>query len=167
MKARAARRAWREVERRGGVSGCGTGAALKHVDQGRVVDQWPAMHRKRLIVALLNRELRGESRIDVGLVDRDPVDQMFVVLLHGTQRRAAAIRHAGGDHDGVALVDFDALARKLLVQHLECEPDRAQHIFAPVLFRILLRVSVLEGESIGGCGIECRPFAVRDRRREV
>ena len=92
---------------------------------------------------------------------------MIPILLHRAYRRAAAVRNARGDHDGVALVDHDAAAFEFLVQHLEGELDRTQHIVAPVLFRVLLRMRMLEGESVWRCRIERRPRAARDGRREV
>ena len=154
MEARATRRARRQVER-GRCIGCGrAGATLKHVDERGVVDQRLAVRGKRLAVALHDRELRGEFRIDVRLADRNAVDQAFVILFRRAQRCAAAVRDAGSNHNGVVLVEVNAAATKLVVQHLEGELDRAQHILAPRAFGILLRVGLLEGESVGRCRTE-------------
>src|SRR6202012_5756003 len=49
----------------------------------------------------------------------------------------------------------------------EGELDRAQHVLAPVLLGILLRVGVLEGKSIGRRGVEGGAVLLRDVGGEV
>ena len=90
-----------------------------------------------------------------------------MVLLDREHRSAAAVRDAGGDHERVALVELEMLVLEFLVQHLERELDRAQHVLAPVLFRVLLRVRVLEGEAVRRGRVEGRALAGLDVRREV
>ncbi len=59
------------------------------------------------------------------------------------------------------------LVRELLVQHVEREPDRVQRVGAPVLFRVLLRVRVLDREPVRIGGVERGEFRRRQRGGEI
>src|ERR1700720_1470847 len=100
------------------------------------------MRGERRTPALYDRKTRTEFRVDIGLPDGEPVNDVLIVLLH-------------------------AAAPELLVEDREGELDGPEHVLAPGFFRILLRVRVLEGKSIRGRGIEGRTLAVGETRREV
>src|SRR5262249_53798033 len=103
----------------------------------------------------------------VGFADREAVDDVFLVLLHGAHRGYSAIRDARGDHDGVRFGDLHATGGELLVEHRKRELDRPKYVVAPRFFRIEFRVRVLEGKSIRGRSIEGGTVTVGQTRREI
>jgi hypothetical protein len=60
-----------------------------------------------------------------------------------------------------------AARAELLVQHVVGKLDGVQRVEAPVLFRVDLRVRVLDRETVGGCRVERRALSVGQPRREV
>ena len=126
---------------------------------------------ERIARALLDHEAIVEGGVDVGLGDRNPVDQAPPVLLGREDRGAAAVRYARSDHDGVPGPEPVGVREPLradhLVQHEEGEADRFQHVAAPEPLRIVLGMRVLEGEAKGRLRVEAGLLAGADRGGEV
>ena len=125
--------------------------------------------------ALPDHEVADPHGVHVGFGHRHPVDQPLVrgpvLALGGADRRAASVRHARRDDDGVALVDGGLLdlavlvfLTELLVEQEERELDRLQHVRAPVPLRVALRVRVLESEPVGSGRVERSKLAGAEPR---
>ena len=89
-------------------------------------------------------------------------DQALRVEFGRRQRRAAcAVGGAGSNHDGVGRNQFFN-ARHAVPGHIAVffvqdeigEFNRLQRPFAPVFFRVLLRMRMLDGKAVWRCGIE-------------
>ncbi|GAA0807917.1 hypothetical protein GCM10009078_48510 [Cupriavidus gilardii] len=146
-------------------------AQLQQVGHRRVVVQRAAVdgHRR---AAAPHGDAGILRHVQVRLADRDAVDQALHVGLGRSDRRAAAIGQARGDHQQLVLADG---AAALAVAHLamavvdrpDAEFDRLQREQAPVLLGIALRMRVLEGEPMRRRGDEGGARVVVDRRGEM
>ena len=159
-----------------GVRGvdCGPGgAALVERGKGHVVVERLRLGRDRASAAL---DGGGRCDLDLGLADDDAADPVLPVLLGRRQRRAAAVRDARSDREdltGMVLAGDGSAAgvaaarAKLLVQHVVRELDGVQRVEAPVLFRVELRVRMLDGEPVRARRVERSPLGVGQRGGEV
>src|SRR5262249_10857043 len=132
-----------------------------------VINEQPTVGEQRCPASLHDGKPGVELWIDVGLPDSDAIDEVIVVLLDGADRRTAAVGHARGDHDGIAFVDLDVTTTELVIEDREGELDRAQHVLAPILLRVLLRMRMLEGEAVRCRSVEGGALGIADISREV
>src|SRR5438445_466274 len=115
--------------------------------------------------------------LDLRLSDDDAADPILRVLLHRRERAAPAVGNARRDRQDLPRVIFapplhvGASVRRrrpvLLVEHVVRELDRVKGVLAPVDLGGLLRMRVLDGESIRARGVERRSIRVAQVRGEV
>ena len=151
------------------------GAALIDVQRRGVIIEAAAVLEDRRVRPLHDRESRVELRIDVRFRHGDAVDPVLVVELGRKYGRAAAVRYARGDDDGVlgrdplaaAVVIVVVAGPEHAVEDEEGELDGLQHVLAPVRLRVLAGMGVLEGKAVGRRFVERLALAVAQLGREV
>ena len=100
-------------------------------------------------------------QLDLRLCHRDAADQALGILLGGSERCTCAIGHAGRNHDGVDRAQVTQARDTVagygtvpFVQYKVGKLNRLQRPLAPVFFRVLLRVRVLDGKAVGRGRVE-------------
>src|SRR5262249_57096319 len=62
---------------------------------------------------------------------------------------------------------LDVTITELVIEDRQGELDRAQHVLAPILLRVLLRMRMLEGEAVRCRSVEGAALGIADISREV
>ncbi len=138
---------------------------------GGVVDQRKAVHGDGAPAALYG-DARVRRHLHRGLRHGHAVDEALGVLLGRRDRRAAAVREAGGDHRGIGRresaqrLPARGTVAEALVEDVERELDRLQGGAAPVLFRVLPGMRVLECQTLRRGRVEGRQVGRRQARVE-